>query len=139
MDAVALRLRDEDTPPPSGIRIRVLASARAADELERDVLPEVAEEVMRGVWQLVHALSPLPGAWFRTGLRPLGSTALIALGWHTESARLSGPNGSSQAAIEVLRARWPELVPGYASMRCLVGLMADALCRRQPRRRRRRP
>jgi hypothetical protein len=130
MDAVADLLRDDDTPPPSGIRVRVPERAgSAANDLARDVLPEVAEEVFREVWELVHALSPLQGAWLRLGIRPLGSAVLTALRWRAGSSpRLPGPDGSALPSLAVLRARWPELVPGYAAMNCLAGLMVDALC-----------
>jgi hypothetical protein len=130
MDAV-VDLERDDTPPPSGIRVRVLERAgAAANDLDRAALPEVAEEVMREVWRLVSALSPLQGAWLRVGIRPLGSAVLVALGWRGRGgARLLGAGGSARSAVEVLRAQWPELVPGYAALDCLAGLMVDRLCR----------
>jgi hypothetical protein len=78
------------------------------------VLADVAEEVFFEVWSLVGALSPLQGPWLRLGLPQLGAALLTTTAWHDPS--------------QGLRERWPELVPGAASMDRLAGLMVDTLC-----------
>ncbi len=125
MEAVADLPRDDDTPPPSGVRPRVCAPDTGAPPPSPrprgggsapetpSVLPEVAEEVFFEVWDLVRALSPLQGSWF--GARPLGVAALTVALWRGPRRRL-------------LRERWPELVPGYAAMDRLAEVMVDALC-----------
>ncbi len=139
MEVVADLLRDDDTPPPSGVRrsrwgsppnpqpSRHVPAALAlalppSPRAEREVLTEVAGEVFFEVYGLVRALSPLQGAWLRLGLGQLGGAALTVVTWHAgKSTRSLGP-------AKVLRRRWPELVPGHAAMTCLASLMVDALC-----------
>jgi hypothetical protein len=110
--------RDDDTPPPSGVRRRVVA-LHAGTPLppyeNPDVLVEVAEEVFFEVWGVVRALSPLQGAWLNLGLGQLGAAALTTALWRGSPRRL-------------LRERWPELVPGYAAMDKLADVMVDTLC-----------
>jgi hypothetical protein len=119
--------KDDDAPPPSGVRVRrsavVLELRRGyggvphrdrPHRAEASVLSEVVEEVFFEVWSLVRALSPLQGAWLHPGPRDLGAAALTMATWRHPSE---------------LRERWPELVPGQAGMDRLAGLMVDALCR----------
>jgi hypothetical protein len=135
MDAVADLLRDDDAPPESGIRLRVPwtplpggdeGSFRAAPgpaptcapRSDRDVLAEVGEEVFFEVWATVRALTPLQGPWLgRVGAGEIGAAAAILTGLRCGPAPRSA----------TLRARWHELVPGYAAMDTLVGLMVDAM------------
>lgn len=120
MDAAFDLPRDDDTPPPSGVRPRVAAIHEAAlapvaAEPSPDVLVEVGEEVFFEVWSVVRALSPLQGAWLKIGLGPLAAAALTTGLWKGQRKRL-------------LRERWPELVPGYAAMDRLAEIMVDTLC-----------
>jgi hypothetical protein len=126
MDAVTDLLRDEEAPPASGVRVRVAAvralpgtAAPSPGDVERDVLAHIAEEVFFEVWETVRVLSPLQGAWFGLDLRRLATAALTVTGWRC---------GPAVKPADVLRRRWPELVPGHAAMDRLVGLMVDALC-----------
>jgi hypothetical protein len=141
MDAVADLLRDDDAPPQSGIRIRVEMGGPesptkpphvhpswvstgperpvAALPSDREVLAEVGEEVFFEVWGAVSALAPLQGKWwFAVGVGQLGAAA----GTLTDLRCDPAPRAAT------LRARWPELVPGYAAMDRLVGMMVDAIC-----------
>ncbi len=126
MNAVADLPRDDDSPPPSGVRLRLAVEAPEApasfeptapvSDVERHALAEalalVGEEVVLETWALVRALSPLQGAWLKLGLGQLGAAVFTAGAWHRGE----------------LRERWPELVPGYAAMDCLAGVMVDAIC-----------
>ncbi len=138
MDAVADILRDDDAPPPSGVRVRVPAapaparpSAPAPRPSDRDVLADVGEEVFFEVLDVVLALAPLQGRWLRLGLRELEAAV-----WMLVAVEMGGPRppqppqarSPKPSLAGVLRGRWPELVPGYASMDRLVGLMVDAIC-----------
>jgi hypothetical protein len=126
VEAIADVWRDDDAPPESGVRPRpsvaiVLRPRRApaSQALSRDVLAEVGEEVFFEVWGIVRALSPLQGAWLRLGLGQLGAALLTAADW---------PASPRERPLRVLRERWPELVPGYAAVDRLAGLMVDRIC-----------
>jgi hypothetical protein len=108
---------DDEAPPPSGVRARVVPPppAEPSDAL---VLAEVAGEVCADVFDCVRTLAPLQGVWFGLGWNQLGGVALSA-------ARLWQEGGRSPA---VLRRRWPELVPGAAALDRLVWLMTDLIC-----------
>ena len=147
MDAAAELLRDDDSPPPSGVRRRVAGEVapeltpapapetsgalETSDALEtsgapevegerhRQVLAEVATEVFFDVYALVRTLTPLQGAWFRLGKGQVGGAALTVATWQGELRR--------RPAKKVLRERWPELVPGCRALGCLVRVMVDTL------------
>ena len=109
----------DDAPPESGVRVRVRV-ARAPETAPapstRQVLAEVAEEVFFEVWDLSRALAPLSGPWMTVGRGALGGALLAA-------ARIDEP-----LTRRALRARWPQMVPGFAAMDRLAWLMVDALC-----------
>jgi hypothetical protein len=118
-----LRL-DDDAPPESGVRRRaplpgIAAPLPAASDAR--VVAEVAEEVLAEVWELGRALAPLQGPWLGLGLGlgHLGAALLTAARWRHE--------GDHPALC--IGKRWPELVPGFAAMDRLAGLMVDVLCR----------
>lgn len=124
MDALAEVWRDDDAPPESGVRRRpsaaiVLRPRRAPRAPGRDVLAEVGEEVFFEVWGIVRALSPLQGAWLRLGPGQLGVALLTAAEWPCEPR---------ERPLQVLRKRWPELVPGQAALGRLAHLMVDRIC-----------
>lgn len=95
-----------------------LALVPAAPVPRRDVLVEVAEEVFFEVFGLVSALSPLQGPWLQLGPGQVGSALETVLTWRRRP-------GESPA--KVLRARWPELVPGHRALGCLARLMVDRI------------
>lgn len=139
MNAVAELPRDDDSPPPSGVRLRAFAfpvpspipaavgSATGALPPEPDVLAEVAEEVFLQTWEVVRVLSPLQGSWLKLGLGHLEhlGAAVSAVG---AGAWRGARRGEPRLTAKVLHERWPELVPGYAAMDCLAGVMVDAIC-----------
>jgi hypothetical protein len=120
--------RDDDAAPPSGVRVRVLTlrpaararaeRAAAPERTDHDELREVAEEVFLQVWSVVRALSPLQGVWLRVGLAQVAVASVELSTWQLEE----------QPVAAVLRRRWPELVPGSASLDRLAHLMVDTLC-----------
>jgi hypothetical protein len=122
VEAVADLLRDDDTPPPSGVRRRVPDALALTAPLplrpDADVLREVGEQVFFEVYGLVRALSPLQGAWLRLGAGQLGGAVLTAATWR----------GVHRRPVKVLRRRWPELLPGHAAMSRLASVMVDLLC-----------
>jgi hypothetical protein len=111
-------LRDDDAPPPSGVRVRVVVLEPAPRPAHNDVLIEVTEEVFFEVWSLVRALSPLQAPWFRMGLTPLATAGLEVTTW-------SCGGGTSMNEV---RRRWHELVPGVAALDRLAHVMVDLLC-----------
>jgi hypothetical protein len=121
--AEPLLTRDDDAPPPSGVRVVVLESGFSGASrsyagprpVRDDVLLEVTEEVFFEVWSVVRALAPLQTAWFRIGLTPLAAAGLEVSTW-------------SSGTSKELRRRWHELVPGVAALDRLAHLMVDALC-----------
>jgi hypothetical protein len=131
VNAVAELLKDDDGPPPSGVRLRALP-APAAVHVQRadpyvsvgslEALALVGEEVFLETWEVVRALSPLQGAWLRLGLGQLGAAVL------TVGAFRYGKHPRTALTANVLRERWPELVPGATAMDCLAGVMVDAIC-----------
>jgi hypothetical protein len=116
--AEPLLTRDDDEPPPSGVRVRVVVLEHASRPARDDVLVAVTEEVFFEVWSIVRALSPLGGAWFRVGLAPIASGALQASTWSCSTAK----------PTKLLRDRWHELVPGVAALDRLANLLVDQLC-----------
>jgi hypothetical protein len=133
VEAVADLLRDDDTPPPSGVRFRVpdalalVAPLRTVASVplqaDAEVLREVGEEVFFAVYGVLRALSPLQGAWFRLGLVQAGRTALTVATWQVAPSKPPAMPLKKQ-----LRRRWPELVPGHGAMSRLASLMVDVLC-----------
>jgi len=123
--------RPAETAPHTASAAPPLAphTASAAPPLAPDaeVLREVGEQVFLEVWDLMLALQPLQGPWLRVGLGHMGTIALRVLGWEIEERREEG--ATDRRGVKTLRERWPELVPGYASMDRLVGLMVDWICR----------
>jgi hypothetical protein len=115
--AEPLRTHDDDAPPPSGVRVRVVLLEPAPRAVPNDVLLEVTEEVFFEVWSVVRALSPLQTPWFRIGLTPLATAGLEVTTWSSE-----------KGTMNELRRRWHELVPGVAALDRLAHLMVDALC-----------
>jgi hypothetical protein len=119
--AVAIRIEDE-APPQSGVRLRVLVDANAAEAApppsDARVVAEVAGEVLVEVWDQWRALSPLQGPWLGLRIAHAGAALLTAARWRHEGDH----------PVLCLRARWPELVPGFAAMNRLVGTMVDLLC-----------
>ncbi len=122
--------RSDDAPPPSGVRPRVLtlrAASRAREPVadvagspRRDeaLLAEVAQEVFFEIWSVVRVIAPLQGRWLRVGLAQLAAASLHASTWQLDR----------EPTLGVLRRRWPELVPGSASVDRLAHVMVDALC-----------
>jgi hypothetical protein len=128
---VADLLRDDDTPPPSGVRrhvpdatatapLAVLPLPSLPPRSDADVLREVGEQVFFEVYGVVRVLSPLQGAWFRIDLGQVGRAVLTAATWQGAKSR--------RPAKKLLRERWPELVPGHGAMSRLASLMVDILC-----------
>ncbi len=138
MDAAKGLTRDDDTPPPSGVRPRVFdlhdpearpqevspAAKGATGEafVSPDVLVEVGEEVFFEVWSLLRAFSPLQGAWLKLGLGQIAGAALTTGLWSTAGSTHPSPRK------KMLRERWPELVPGFAGMDRLAEVMVERLC-----------
>jgi hypothetical protein len=138
VNAVAELPRDDDSPPPSGVRLRAPAVARVttgrdpSSPLARpapvrgtepddfvEALALVGDEVVFETWAVVRALSPLQGGWLKLGLAQLGAAVLTVGPWRCREPRVTA---------KVLRERWPELVPGAAAMDGLAELMVDAIC-----------
>lgn len=121
MDAAVPVFREDEAPPESGVRPRVVSIVLARPRVapDRDVLADVAEEVFLEVWGMVRTLSPLQGPWMTLGAGQLGAAALTMTTWRCDPGR---------RPARTLRERWPELVPGYMAMGCLVRWMVDRLC-----------
>ena len=120
MEALADLARDDDAPPASGVRPRTVTVRRAtaSSSQDEDVLAEVMQEVFFEVLGVVRALSPLQGAWLRVGAAQMAVATLEITTWQI----------APRQHLDVLRARWPELVPGAAGVDRLAHLMVDALC-----------
>ncbi len=120
MASVAPLQLDDDAPPPSGVRRRVWGAAPpVACASDAQVVAEVAEEVLAEVWELWRTLSPLQAPWLALGRAQVGAALLTAARWRHD--------GDHPALC--IGTRWPELVPGFAAMDRLAGLMVDLLCR----------